>query len=842
MKKTLFFAAAAICAAALAVSCEKREVEVSINPSSEQITLTCIIAEPDTKLAIDEQGKTTWEVGDEILIHGEYTRNDYNGKDYYAVTTLKAEDISADGKKAIITIDGITPYDRTADNYLSTLYAAYPASAVLMDNHCYWNTRFTETNHPLMAGYVDNANNTVVLHNLCGVISFVVEGDFDSYEFAGNNGETVGYSPYQTRFRLADDEGTPTEKYDIVRDGDSCTSVALDKVEGKVVADGSTVNYVYLPTGADFIGGFTFSFAKNGDVKYKATTTTPVDVALNKMLQLGNITSKLKEYTHQNQITDATNLGASETANCYIITAPGSYKIPAVKGNSNTSAGIVAGVQLVWETYNNNEEVVKNSVIAAVDYETDAVFFKTPDSLIPGNALIAALDAEKNIIWSWHIWIPATAIEEVGSYNVSAKYLMDRNLGALKATEAGNSVIDITSVGLFYQWGRKDPFVGPGYIDEGKYPGEGPIAGTARTASKVQISLEESIAQPTLFARGLYINDKQVNPDWCSDQDGEYWGDNGDKTIYDPCPAGYRIPKRDKNKLLWADTMTGYEYNADYYWFKVGDPAVVFPAIGWIDGGTAKSTCRFGLWNAHHDSWVQDDPNEATYGYGSYAAYARRFYLDGGSVKLKNSSVYKSLGYSVRCESINKAVPEPDLKGATNVVLDGNVSEWANADAIAIDSSRLPEWRFGSDSNNLYFYFKVTTSKIQYNAESGDYSWASYIYIGLDTDNDSSTGARVGGGTSMETGGEIKICIFPWRGNHNESSLAIVNGVDGNGYIQNPVGTATESHPSIFGSFDGDYCYLEVGIPKSALGSLASKIRVSLAMDYSTASEVVIPM
>ncbi|MBO4742981.1 MAG: hypothetical protein J5533_05035 [Bacteroidales bacterium] len=547
---------------------------------------------------------------------------------------------------------------------------------------------------------------------------------------------------------------------------------------------------------------------------------------------------------HHSSITDATNLGATETANCYVLTTPGSYKIPVVKGNSSTSAGTVGGVQLLWETYNNATDVTANSVIAAVDYDDDVpdyIFFKTPDTLVPGNALIAAKDADGKIIWSWHIWIPATAIEEVGSYSVSAKYLMDRNLGALKATVAGNAIIDITSIGLYYQWGRKDPFVGPREIIEGEYPSKAKVAGIERTADKVQISLAESIAQPTFFARGEYSGSDQVNPDWCSDQNAEYWGDSGNKSIYDPCPAGYRVPKRDKAKLLWADSVTGYEYSADYYWFKVGDPAVVFPAAGWMDGGSIKTTCRFGLWNAHNDSY--QDPNT---GSSNYAGYARRFEVASGSVTLKNSSVPKSLGYAVRCESVSKAVPEPatpDLVGATNVILDGQFSDWTSADAVTTDSGRLPLWKFGLDASNLYFYYKIDKSKIKYNETSGDYAWASYIYVGIDTDNDSTTGARIGGGTDMETGGEVKLCIFPWRGNYNDNNLSVVNGVDNNGYIQRPVGTElTDAKVTVYGTFDDNYCYLEVGIPRSALGTLASKIAVAHAMDYSTTAKTVIPI
>lgn len=834
MKKVLL-SVFALAALLFVASCEK-EMEAPVETASVSRTFTCVFAQPDTKVAIANDGKATWEVGDQIMLHG-----GTDGHDRYLVT-LAAENISNDGLNATFTVDGLAPYNRSDAGVVSEYYAQYPASAV-PEGNLYYECRFNSTNHLLMAAC--NVGDTFVFYNLCGVIAYTVSGDFDKVVFSGNNGEAVAYDVYQVRVR---DDGSGAYCNYWKPGNGSGTPVASESVDGTVVSDGVTKNYIGLPNGANFSAGFCFKFYKNGDIVKTATSSKPVDVAHGVVLNLGDITSHLEDYvapTHQSSIENATDISGKQ-ANCFVITAPGAYKFPAVKGNSHTAAGNVYGAEIVWETYNNAEEVTANSVIEAVDYEDNWIYFKTPDVLTPGNALIAALDASGAIIWSWHIWIPATAIEEVGSYSVDAKYLMDRNLGALKAAVAGNSVIDITSIGLYYQWGRKDPFVGPREILEGEYPSKAKVAGVERTAEKIQISLAESIAQPTLFARGLYVDGKQVNPDWCSDQNGEYWGDSGDKSVYDPCPAGYRIPKRDKNKLLWADSMSDYEFSTDYYWFKVGDPAVVFPAVGWIDGGSIKTSCRFGLWNAHHDSWGPTDPAEVTYGYNSYAAYARRFYVESGAAKLKNSSVYKSLGYNVRCESISKTVPDPALqgmKGATSVVLDGSFSDWTNADIVNTTSSRITAWKFGYDAENLYFYYKITKSKIGYNAESGDYAWQSYIYIGLDTDNDAETGARIGGGTDMETGGEVKVLIYPWRGNYNEDSLSVVNGVDGNGWVQCPVGSAVaDAHATVYGIFDGDYCYLEVGIPKSALGDLSNYIAVAHAMDYSTTAKTVIPM
>ena len=46
--------------------------------------------------------KTAWAPGDQIVVHGEYAKDE-------VVVTLEAGDISADGKTATKTVNGLTP-------------------------------------------------------------------------------------------------------------------------------------------------------------------------------------------------------------------------------------------------------------------------------------------------------------------------------------------------------------------------------------------------------------------------------------------------------------------------------------------------------------------------------------------------------------------------------------------------------------------------------------------------------------------------------------------------------------------------------------------------------------
>ena len=657
-----------------------------VGRAGEPMTFTCVIASnPDSRVSISDAGKNTWEPGDRIVVHGERT-----GAGQSATVTLKASDISADGRTATITFSGVTPYDRTDKGYTSNLYAGYPADAVRMDEHCYYYTNFHSTNVPVMAAY--NDGDTFVFHNLCGVISFKVSGDFDSCEFCGNADETVGYDYFRT-YLVQQASGTPRLDYSYVNESDGGTSGPLTSISFPVTADGSTVNYIGMPLGADFTGGFTFKFFKNGQKVKVAKTQKAVNVGRGKLLPLGDITSRLEdpspEEAHESAIdlSKATDLGATQTANCYVITSPGSYKFKAVKGNSKTSVGSVGGVALVWETCGNATAPEKNSIISAVDYEDNWICFNTPPSLKPGNALIAARNSDGAILWSWHIWIPQTQIGS-DTYKLSTHKLMDRNLGALVATSRSGTA-EPESFGLLYQWGRKDPFIGSKAIGSNSVAG---FTGTAMTTGG-QLTLAESIAGPTVYAS------PGSNTDWCSTTDADYWGDtSGSKSIYDPCPEGYKVPRREDAAGLFSADLNGgsnFSYDSSLGRYTVGDPIMVVPLCGYREtsGGLTHANDRSIIWNAHHDS---------SYPYAGYSQYV---YYD-TAIQSKTWSQTKARAGSLRCmweeETPFENAPGMPVQGSyTRTVFDSSIKELSG---ICFSKDKDFIWGVGDEGD----IFKIT--------------------------------------------------------------------------------------------------------------------------------------
>ena len=255
-------------------------------------------------------------------------------------------------------------------------------------------------------------------------------------------------------------------------------------------------------------------------------------------------------------ISPAIDLSTKASANCYIVSEAGFYKFKTVKGNSAESVGAVASVSVLWETFGTSEAPVPGDLIKETLYKDGYIAFNTADAFKEGNAVIAAKDAAGNVLWSWHIWL--TDQPKGQEYFNNAGTMMDRNLGATSATPG-----DVGALGLLYQWGRKDPFLGSSSISESVL-----AKSTIDWPSSVQSdsscgTIEYSIANPTTF-----INENKINYDWCyadtQVNDNTRWTESSSaKSIYDPCPAGWRIPDGGVDGV-WAKAYPSAGYIENY--------------------------------------------------------------------------------------------------------------------------------------------------------------------------------------------------------------------------------------------------------------------------------------
>ena len=116
--------------------------------------------------------------------------------------------------------------------------------------------------------------------------------------------------------------------------------------------------------------------------------------------------------------------------------------------------------------------------------------------------------------------------------------MMDRNLGATVPTPDYNN-LDTSwkpAAGVIYQWGRKDPIIYENISVQHSW----------------FYSVEESVQNPALFAAG---GDYWLNPM------DEYLWQPGSKTMYDPCPAGWKVSPRSAWEGI-SYTSSHYPYGA----------------------------------------------------------------------------------------------------------------------------------------------------------------------------------------------------------------------------------------------------------------------------------------
>lgn len=333
------------------------------------------------------------------------------------------------------------------------------------------------------------------------------------------------------------------------------------------------------------------------------------------------------------------DLSAEGTANCYIISQAGTYKFNAsVKGNSAEpiSAETVA---VVWETLNTSDAVTQGAVIASVSLENGYVTFSTPADFTPGNALIAVKSAGK-ILWSWHIWAVDADIELNAQLYKNGALMMDRNLGALNVIPG-----DVRSFGLYYQWGRKDPFVGCGNVTEKTYAATYPedaIQFVDNNSNYNNYNYAE--AHPSHFIKGSGWNN-----------DDQYWGIH--KTMYDPCPRGWRVPDYDTD--AWGGfNAISYINNGAYFNPPLSEPAAYYPYSGYMS-----YSAELGGVNQTAYVW--------------YSTRAKIFRVASNVDLNAGSSVYE--GNAVRCMkdaefTVTTAVKEEIYLGSVSLVVPGNLT------------------------------------------------------------------------------------------------------------------------------------------------------------------------
>lgn len=375
-------------------------------------------------------------------------------------------------------------------------------------------------------------------------------------------------------------------------------------------------------------------------VSYKTTENTSLRTREGTIsLVYGNVTA-LYTVRQTANIVDL-SLSLSATANCYIISSPGCYKIMAVKGNSSVSVGNVSSCRVLWESFGTDESINSNDLIEDVLYDSGYICFKTSETFRKGNAVITA-NGGGHTLWSWHIWLTdqpqGQRYDNNGRYTVT---MMDRNLGATSATPE-----DAGTIGLLYQWGRKDPFLNYGNLScysnsvaksTAEWPS--PITSTSSTGT-----IEYAVEHPTTFIIG-----NEHNYDWyytgsANKNENSRW--QSKKTIYDPCPIGWHVPDDDvwENAFgittFFKESFSGRGIDFSKTKYRLGQTGPIwYPASGHRDYKTGNID-GFGF----SGSFWTNSPSSSLSPWPAYY-----FYFGNGEVwPLMREN--RSSGLAVRCQ------------------------------------------------------------------------------------------------------------------------------------------------------------------------------------------------
>lgn len=318
---------------------------------------------------------------------------------------------------------------------------------------------------------------------------------------------------------------------------------------------------------------------------------------------LRNATAKGTADTPYN-LANQTDGGPTDenTANCYVVSAPGYYSFPLVYGNAlkNRSTN-----ESAYKTGNTGSDILSNFInhtgaaitdpyirknINCTPGKAELVWQDAPDLLTnieynnagngfitfsvnrntirQGNAVIAIRDTENKILWSWHIWVTDEDLSqtiEITNHQGYKYRMLPVNLGwcdanavtyaerscKVKFTAGGESQTitvkqasnSITTGGncTYYQWGRKDPL----------RPSDG-SSGNKTWYDKNGTPSTDGPATENFFNGIICIMLYIFKPDVMQSVnvgDNTYinlWNANNDnlvvKTVYDPSPVGFKLP------------------------------------------------------------------------------------------------------------------------------------------------------------------------------------------------------------------------------------------------------------------------------------------------------------
>ncbi len=292
--------------------------------------------------------------------------------------------------------------------------------------------------------------------------------------------------------------------------------------------------------------------------------------------------------------------------NCYVVSPGGRVHIPTDGvykawaqmdefGHTPVPEGEVTA-EVLWQ--DGIGVMTEHSVKVMNAEKRDKAYIVVETGDKAGNAVVA-MKVNGEIYWSWHIWCTDynPNLKE-GQQEFNGFVWMDRNLGALRNDYSEDGRVK----GLLYQWGRKDPFPNTDGWRYGENPYPEPelydISGNVKKINKSEessYSRLDLVRNPMNFYLRSWSDGGSLPSLWNSTK--------GQKTINDPCPAGWRVVVTADDKSPWE--KVGY-YLVDYANLSIlgivfPDTNIYYPAAGYRedDGSAVSPQCAFFYWTGN---------------------------------------------------------------------------------------------------------------------------------------------------------------------------------------------------------------------------------------------------
>ena len=653
------FNIAILALAVASVSCNKmEEIENPAEnlPEIEVADGQLLCAIPQTKTALDGLN-VVWSEEDEIMVFGEENRTAV-----YKFSSFASED----NKTTAI-------FENVDQSVKGSRSAVYPASAYIEDS-------YNGTTAQISLGGVDDVTlssgtpDEVLAKTVVSSLPLVSTPSEGTLSFANLFGGVM-FRPYDYM-----GSGIQIKKIRISStDGKALAGVAtINLTDGKITAFEGTeteLTFTYNATSITSDKGF-IAYIPAGT--YEGLTITAIDASDRKFpVTTGAVTVNAGVVKKLSQLPLTIYYGK---ANCYRV-APGttSLEIDAtpfytyrndyditkgqvIRCENGNMSGLGADVFVLWQqeegstatdltlTRGTSKEadgaVVKGTLAIDRKFQAGEATITVPLTGTAGNAVIALCtgDDSKKIVWSYHIWV--SDAEDVACSTSAGTYsILDRNIGATSTDGSLNSF------GVNYQWGRKDPF--PRNLSTG----QGELLNTIERPSTVNYAYVT--AHPDTR---IVVTSSTTTSNWLtSGANTAAWGAAGGsqgstagargitstvKTVYDPCPAGYKVPLFKQLDAFYAintkaNAVTGKGYNVN-----TGSSTTFIPYSGYVKYHAATdpvvhSTVRGYTWSAVHRNGSQ----------GGYALWMNKDAIAavGGGGPRDNCFLYAGDAIPVRC-------------------------------------------------------------------------------------------------------------------------------------------------------------------------------------------------